>query len=155
MSSVEKEIKRIIESMGVDYIIETLPRANQVLDRYKRKANKRVKADDGHTLPVGIYIQPKNGTLNVAERGTVTDAPSCLIAFADEMPFDFTGVQAQEVAERMKTLAEDFVRRVNNSSVLKPIVGNIGYDITYDSLDANLCVVTIRVTIEEAYGRCI
>lgn len=155
MSVVEKEIKRIIESMGLDYIIETMHRSNSVLDRYRRRADKRVKADDGHTLPVGIYIQPERGTLNIAERGSVTDAPSCLVAFADELPFDFKGAEAQEVAERMKDLAEEFIRRVNNSGVLKPIVGNIGYSIAYDSMDANLCVVTITAVIEEAYGRCI
>jgi hypothetical protein len=153
--SVEKEIKRIIDGMGLDYIIETLPRANKVLDRYRRRADKRVKADDGHTLPVGIYIQPKNGTLNVSSQGRITDAPSCLISFADEMPFDFKGEEAQEVAERMKALCEEFVREVNSSDVLKPIAGNVAYDIVYDSLDANLCVVTMRVTLEEAYGRCV
>lgn len=155
MSIVEKEIKRIIEGMGLDYIIETMPRANQVLDRYRRRPDKRVRADDGHSLPVGIYIQPERGTLNIAERGNVTDAPSCLIAFADEMPFDFRGEQAQEVAERMKDLAEEFIRIVNESDELKPIVGNIGYSISYDSMDANLCVVTITAVIEEAWGRCI
>lgn len=155
MSIVEKEIKKIIEGMGLDYIIETMHRANRVLDRYRRRADKRVKAEDGHFLPVGIYIQPERGTLNIAERGSVTDAPSCLIAFADEMPFDFTGEQAQEVAERMKALAEEFLRRVNASDMLMPVVGNIGYRISLDSMDANLCVVEITATIEEAYGRCI
>lgn len=155
MSVVEQEIKRIIESMGLDYIIETMHRSNRVLDRYRRRADKRVKADDGHRLPVGIYIQPERGTLNIAERGNVTDAPSCLIAFADEMPFDFRGEQAQEVAERMKDLAEEFLRKVNESELLKPISGNIGYSISYDSMDANLCVVTITAVIEEQWGRCI
>lgn len=153
--TVEKRIKAIIEGMGLDYICESWARSNAVLDRYRRRADKRVKADDGHKLPVGIYIQPTSGTLNIAERGTVTDAPSCLVAFADEMPFDYTGRQAQEVAERMKALAEEFLRRVNADEWLKPISGNIAYNIAYDRLDANLCVVTITATIEEAWGRCI
>lgn len=155
MSVVEREIKRIAEGMGLDYIIETLSRANQVLDRYRRRADKRVTAEDGHSLPVCIYLQPERGTLNITERGRVTDAPACLVAFADEMPFDFSGEEAQAVAERMKVLAEDFIRRVNQSALLKPIAGNISYSISYDRLDANLCVVTITAVIEEAVGRCI
>ena len=153
--TVEQNIKAIIESMGLDYICESWHRANLALDRYQRRANKRVESADGKKLPVGIYIQPKNGTLNVAERGSVTDAPSCLVAFADEMPFDCKGEEAVAIAERLKAMAEEFVRRVRDCEELKPISGNIGYTIAYDSADANLCVVTLTATIEEAYGRCI
>lgn len=153
--SVEKSIRGIIEGMGLDYICESWVRANLALDRYRRRADKRVKADDGHRLPVGIYIQPERGTLNITERGSVTDAPSCLVAFADEMPFDYTGAQALEVSERMKALAEEFIRRVNESDELKPITGNIAYKCTYDNYDANLCVVSLETTIEEANGRCV
>lgn len=153
--SVEQSIRRIVESMGLDYITDTMARANVVLDRYQRKADKRVVANDGHRLPVGIYIQPVAGTMNVSEAGRVTDAPSCLVAFADEMPFDYKGEEAQAIAERLKGLAEEFVRRVNDSGELKPIVGNIAYDIAFDSFDCNLCVVSLRTTIEEAMGRCI
>lgn len=153
--TVEQRVKAIIEGMGLDYICESWVRSNTVLDRYRRRADKRVKADDGHTLPVGIYIQPTSGTLNIAEHGVVTDAPSCLVAFADEMPFDHTGREAQDISERMKAYAEEFVRRVNADEWLKPISGNIAYSIGYDKLDTNLCVVTITATIEEAQGRCI
>lgn len=153
--TVEQNIKAIIESMGLDYICESWHRANLVLDRYQRRANKRVTATDGHKLPVGIYLQPKNGTLNIADRGSVTDAPSCMVCFADEMPFGFTGRQAVEVAERLKAMAEEFVRRVRDCEELKPISGAIAYNIGYDAADANLCVVTLNATIEEAQGRCI
>lgn len=153
--SVEQSIKSIIEAMGLDYITDTLARANVVLDRYQRRADKRVVASDGHSLPVGIYIQPVTGSLNVSEAGRLTDAPSCLVAFADEMPFDYRGEEAQAIAERLKGLAEEFIRRVNECEALKPIVGNITYDVGFDSFDCNLCVVTLRTTIEEAMGRCV
>lgn len=155
MATVEQNVRSIIEEMGLDYICEPWVRANAALDRYRRRADKRMGADDGHTLPVGIYVQPKGGTMNISEHGIVADAPSCLIGFADEMPFDFKGEEAQAIAERLKSMAEEFVRRANDSGHFKPIVGNISYEISYDSLDANLCIVSLKLNIEEAQGRCI
>lgn len=153
--TVEQSIKAIIEGMGLDYICESWQNANIVLDRFKRKANKRVESSDGCKLPVGIYLQPRSGTMNISEHGMVCDAPSCLVAFADEMPFDYKGEEAIEIAERLKRMAEEFLRRVRECDELRPISGNIGYNITYDRADANLCVVTITAVIEEARGRCI
>lgn len=153
--SVEKYVRDIVEGMGLDYLCESYARANVAFDRYKRRANKRVTATDGHRLPACLFVQPAAGTMNVAPRGVVTDAPACLVCFADEMPLDYTGEEAQNVSDRLRAMAEEFVRRVNRSATLKPVTGSVGYRVAFDSMDANLCTVTLSLTLEEAIGRCI
>ena len=71
------------------------------------------------------------------------------------MPLDFTGEQAQTIAERLKGIAADFVERMNRSGYFEQIEGRVPYQISFDRLDANLCIFTITPEVVETPGVCI
>ena len=101
--TVENKVKEIAEAMGLTYLCESWFRANQAFDRFRRQGESReVTHPDGLTLPACLYVQPVAGFLNFTSQGFVRDAPSCLISFADAMPLDYKGADAQEIAERLK-----------------------------------------------------
>lgn len=153
--TIEQIVRQIVSDMGLSYLCETWPRANAILDKFKRTGEDRaVRAPDGMTLPVCLFVQPVSGRLNLRQ-GQMQDAPECFLSFADAMPFDFTGEQAQEIAERMKALAVEFICRANESRYFEPIEGDISYKIAFDKLDANLCMVSIMPTLKELHGICI
>ena len=94
--TVENKVKEIAEAMGLTYLCESWFRANQAFDRFRRQGESReVTHPDGLTLPACLYVQPVAGFLNFTSQGFVRDAPSCLISFADAMPLDYKGADAQ------------------------------------------------------------
>lgn len=154
--SIERRIKEIAEGMGLSYMCESWYRANQALDRYRRGGHGgHLEHPDGLTLPVCLYVQPVAGTLHFTDSGFVRDAPSCSICFADEMPFDYKGAEVQRLAERLKGLAVKFIEAVNNSGYFAPVGGRVSYRVAFDKFDANLCIVTLSLTLEEAVGECV
>jgi hypothetical protein len=168
--TVENKVKEIAEAMGLTYLCESWFRANQAFDRFRRQGESReVTHPDGLTLPACLYVQPVAGTirsasssilctvagfLNFTSQGFVRDAPSCLISFADAMPLDYKGADAQEIAERLKGLAVRFIVAVNESGFFVPVAGQINYRVAFDKMDANLCIVTLSLTLQEQAGVC-
>ena len=71
------------------------------------------------------------------------------------MPFDYRGEEAQRIAERLKGIAMQFIERVNNCGFFVPVEGAVNYRVAFDKLDANLCVVTLEITLRELVGECI
>lgn len=154
-TTVENKVKEIAEAMGLTYLCESWFRANQAFDRFRRQGeNCEVTHPDGLTLPACLYVQPVTGFLNFTPQGFVRDAPSCLISFADAMPFDYKGAEAQEIAERLKGLAVRFIVAVNESGFFVPVDGQINYRVAFDKMDANLCIVTLSLTLQEQAGVC-
>ena len=144
--TVENKVKEIAEAMGLTYLCESWFRANQAFDRFRRQGDRReVTHPDGLTLPACLYVQPVAGFLNFTSQGFVRDAPSCLISFADAMPLDYKGAEAQEIAERLKGLAVRFIVAVNESGFFVPVAGQINYRVAFDKMDANLCIVAMDV----------
>ena len=153
--TVENKVKEIAEAMGLTYLCESWFRANQAFDRFRRQGDRReVTHPDGLTLPACLYVQPVAGFLNFTSQGFVRDAPSCLISFADAMPLDYKGAEAQEIAERLKGLAVRFIVAVNESGFFVPVAGQINYRVAFDKMDANLCIVTLSLTLQEQAGVC-
>ena len=153
--TVENKVKEIAEAMGLTYLCESWFRANQAFDRFRRQGESReVTHPDGLTLPACLYVQPVAGFLNFTSQGFVRDAPSCLISFADAMPLDYKGADAQEIAERLKGLAVRFIVAVNESGFFVPVAGQINYRVAFDKMDANLCIVTLSLTLQEQAGVC-
>ena len=132
--TVENKVKEIAEAMGLTYLCESWFRANQAFDRFRRQGESREV-----THPDGL---------------TLRDAPSCLISFADAMPLDYKGAEAQEIAERLKGLAVRFIVAVNESGFFVPVAGQINYRVAFDKMDANLCIVTLSLTLQEQAGVC-
>ena len=153
--TIEQRIAEIAREAGLSYMCETWPRANLRFDKFHRDRDGVVKADDGSTLPALLYVQPVSGGLNFTSTGFLKDSPQTLLAFADEMPLDFTGEQAQTIAERLKGIAADFVARMNRSGYFEQIEGRVPYTVAFDRLDANLCIFTITPEVVEAVGECI
>lgn len=153
--TIEQRIAEIAREAGLSYMCETWPRANLRFDKFHRDRDGVVKADDGSTLPALLYVQPVSGGLNFTSTGFLKDSPQTLLAFADEMPLDFTGEQAQTIAERLKGIAADFVARMNRSGYFEQIEGRVPYTVSFDRLDANLCIFTITPEVVEAVGECV
>lgn len=157
LNNIESRVKEIAEGMGLSYICETWTRANVVLDKFRRdqsSSGKPVVHKDGLKLPVCLYVQPVAGSLKFTELDMCKDAPVCSVSFADAMPFDYRGDEAQEIAERMKNVAANFVVRCNESGYFEQISGDVRYQIAFDKLDANLCIVTLQLTLVESVGVC-
>lgn len=154
--TIENKVKEIAESLGLTYLCESWHRANQAFDRFRRQGEEReLKHPDGLTLPACLYVQPVSGFFNFTSQGFVRDAPACLIAFADAMPFDYRGADVQEIAERLKALAVQFVVAVNESGYFLPVGGQVNYRVAFDKMDANLCIVTLSLTLQEQTGACL
>ena len=62
--------------------------------------------------------------------------------------------EAQEIAERLKGLAVRFIVAVNESGFFVPVAGQINYRVAFDKMDANLCIVTLSLTLQEQAGVC-
>ena len=60
----------------------------------------------------------------------------------------------QEIAERLKGLAVRFIVAVNESGFFVPVAGQINYRVAFDKMDANLCIVTLSLTLQEQAGVC-
>lgn len=155
-TTIEQKIGEIAASLGLSYLCESWCRANEAFDSFRRTGeDKAVRHPGGSTLPACLYVQPVSGGLVFTKLGTVQDAPSCLICFADAMPYDYKGVEAQEIAERMKALAVQFISAVNACGFFAPVSGRVNYRVAFDKMDANLCIVTLDVTLQEQVGSCL
>lgn len=153
--TIEKKIAQIAREAGLTYMCETWPRANLRFDKFRRQPDGSVKTDDGETLPALLYVQPISGGLVFTETGFLKDSPQTLLAFAEQMPLDYTGEQAQTIVERLKGIAADFVGRMNRSGFFEQIDGRVNYSISFDRLDANLCIFTITPEVRELVGVCV
>lgn len=148
-----EQLKRIASDMGVSFIYESYPRLNLLLDKVKR-AGGELRTPFA-SLPVCICIQPVSGVWNVHPMtGERRERQNCIIAFADAMPLDFTGEQAEEISEVLKERATEFIDRINASGYFEPIYGQVSYKVGYDRFDACLCLVTIEFVLSPLYGEC-
>jgi len=123
--TVENKVKEIAEAMGLTYLCESWFRANQAFDRFRRQGDRReVTHPDGLTLPACLYVQPVAGFLNFTSQGFVRDAPSCLISFADAMPLDYKGAEAQEIAGKLQNCPVKLSAKAGNGGKLFGAVTN-------------------------------
>lgn len=148
-----EQLKRIASDMGVSFIYESYPRLSLLLDKVKR-AGGELRTPFA-SLPVCICIQPVSGVWNVHPMtGERRERQNCIIAFADAMPLDFTGEQAEAISEALKEKATEFIDRINASEQFEPIYGQVSYKVSYDRFDACLCLVTIEFVLSPLYGEC-
>lgn len=146
-NSVESKIRSIVESMGVHYVYESWHGSNVEIDKRIRKGVLK--------YPVCINILPVRGEISFRSNGQITDAPNCLIAFGDEIKLDFKPCEIQDKVEALKELGAKFINKVNNGTLFKRLTGPFSYSIAYDSLNANMVLVTFELKLEEIHGICI
>lgn len=136
-TSVQKKVKRIVESMGLKYLFANWAQANVDFDEINK--------------PTVVYILPPSGTLRKTWHD-IRDYPYSQIAFLCAADFDFDGEENDDRVEAMKTLASRFIKEVDNSGMFEPLGENIPYQTLYDTLDENLTGVVITIELREIQG---
>lgn len=137
-SSVERKIASVVETMGnLTYVFDNWHTANFRLDR--------------ESLPAVINVLPVSGVMNVTDR-KLRDFPNCMLAFVDKSDFDFDGKDNDEILERCKNLAIEFILTANASGLFEPISGDVRYSVLYDKLDVNVTGVVIELQLREKQG---
>lgn len=137
MMTVEEKIKSVVDQMGINYIFENWTTANVVLD--------------SSTFPVMLNVLPVSGKFNVGKT-QLKDCPNCMLAFLDKIELDANGIENDAVIERMKSLAKDFIKRMNSSGLFDYLEGEIPYSVVYDKLDVNVAGIVIELQIKETSG---
>ena len=137
-SSVERKIASVVETMGnLTYVFDNWHTANFRLDK--------------ESLPAVINVLPVSGVMNVTDR-KLRDVPNCMLAFVDKADFDFDGKDNDEILERCKNLAMEFILTANASGLFEPISGDVRYSVLYDKLDVNVTGVVIELQLREKQG---
>lgn len=137
-SSVERKIASVVETMGnLTYVFDNWHTANFRLDK--------------ESLPAVINVLPVSGVMNVTDR-KLRDFPNCMLAFVDKADFDFDGKDNDEILERCKNLAMEFILTANASGLFEPISGDVRYSVLYDKLDVNVTGVVIELQLMEKQG---
>lgn len=140
---VEEKIRSIVERMkdSPGYIYEDWSTAN-------------VKLDKVLDFPVVVNVLPVSGKFHLS--GTqMRDYPNCFIAFLDKTEFDFDGSENEDIVERCKDMAREFILLANRSRLFSPISGDIEYSVVYDKLDVNLTGIVLALRMEELQGLCV
>ena len=147
--SVERKIASIAEKLeGVTYLFDNWVTANVRLDKMP--------------LPAIINLLPASGKF-VISRTQLRDCPNCMIAFVDKTAFDFDGVENDEVIERCKGYAVQFIRELNRSSemcirdrnrsgLFEWVSDEVPYSVFYDKLDVNVTGIVIELKLKEVQG---
>jgi len=106
---------------------------------------------DKMPLPAIINLLPISGKF-VISRTQLRDSPNCMIAFADKTKFDFDGVENEEVIERCKGYAVQFIRELNRSELFEWVSDEVPYSVFYDKLDVNVTGIVIELKLKEVQG---
>lgn len=137
--TIQEHIKSIAQQMGIAYIYHNWTSVNQVVGTSK--------------LPVMINVLPVSGSFSVGYE--LTESDNCMIAFLDKTECDFDAEQNDQVVERMKALAKDFLLRLNKVDSIENLsLDNVPYSVVYDKLDENLTGVILELRIGESEGTC-
>lgn len=136
--SVERKVASIVKKMeGITYLYDNWATANVRLDEIN--------------MPAVINVLPVSGKFSMS-RTQIKDCPNCMLAFADLSELDFDGVENDEIIERCKGYAMQFIKMLNHSGLFEEISGNIPYSVFYDKLDANITGVAIELQLKEIKG---
>lgn len=138
MMTVEEKIRTIAEQIqGVTYIFDSWQNANIKLDN--------------EPLPAIVNVLPASGTFQVGKQ-QLKDFPNCIFAFLDKTDFDFDSLENNAIVERCKSIAKEFILRINTSTIFEDIEGEIFYSVVYDKLDVNVTGIAIELELKEING---
>lgn len=136
--TVEAKIKSIVEEMkGITYIFDNWATANVRLD--------------SSAMPAVLNVLPVSGRFNLGKT-QLKDFPNCMLAFLDKSDFDFDGTENDEIIERCKLFAKEFILRLNASEMFEQVEGDIPYSVVYDKLDVNVTGIVIEMQLKESRG---
>lgn len=135
--TVEKKVRKIVESLGVSYMFKNWAQANDEIDNID--------------APTVIYVLPPSGEL-FFHYSSVKDYPQSQIAFVSPTDFDFDGEENDNIIEQMKRLCIRFVKKLNESGLFEPIDGRLSYRVLYDHFDQNVTGIVITPPLIEEEG---
>ena len=137
--TIDEGIKKIAE--------EHFPRYSYVFDDWYDID----QAVDRTPLPCIAHVLPIGGTMTL-RNGRLYDRESVTVAFLDKVTRDANGDDQRIVFERMKDVAIDFVRRMNESGYFSS-VQTWAYNVIYNPLSSIVTGVMLTLDVE-GNGTC-
>lgn len=133
--TIDEGIKRIAEEHfpGFSYIFDDWYDIDQAVDRTP--------------LPAIAHVLPIGGVMTIRQNGKLYDRESVTIAFLDKVTRDANGGDQRIVFERMKDVAIQFVRLMNESGYFASI-GTWSYNVIYNQLSSIVTGVMLTLDVE-------
>lgn len=137
MSSIVLKIKKsIIDTVKLPFFYGNNTKLNEVLD-------------DADFSGGGVVYLYMIGDSDIEDG---IESMIAAIAFVDLTDFDFDTLENDDIQERMKNLAFEWIMTTNKDNILQ--IENVRMQRVYDEYDVNLTGVVIRATITEKEGVC-
>ena len=137
MSSIVQKIKKTVsDTVKLPFYTGNSTQLNEVLDN----------ADFSNGGVVYLY------QISDSEFKDGIESMIAAIAFVDLTEFDFDTLENDEIQERLKNTAFEFIIETNKSNVLQ--ITDVRMQRIYNAYDVNLTGVVIRTTITEKEGLC-
>ena len=139
--TVEQKVKSVAETIeGLTYVFENWTKADIRMDRLP--------------LPAMVNLLPVSGSFKL-KNNQFKDQPNCMFAFFDKSLRDSTGTEYDTVVDRCKSLAIEFIARLNESALFEPIEGEINYSVSLDKLSTSVSGIIVSVQLKEVIGVCV
>lgn len=137
--TVQDKLKQVAESLGVSFIFEDWTLANIEIDN--------------QPLPAVVYVLPASGELDF-KNGNIRDNQNGMLAFLDKVELDSNGQENDSVVDRMKSLAMNFIVKLNHAGYFEKLGGVMKYQVVYNKLNAVTSGIVFEVTLKEIAGIC-
>lgn len=135
----QDKLREVAESLGVSFVFQDWTTANIEIDKTP--------------LPAVTYILPTSGSLNF-KSGFIKDSQNGMLAFLDKVVLDGNGVDNDNVVDRMKRLAMQYIVKLNATGYFEMLSGVLAYKTIYSELNSNVSGIAFEVTLKEVKGIC-
>lgn len=135
----QDKLKEVAESLGVSFVFQDWTTANVEIDKTP--------------LPAVIYVLPASGSLNF-KSGFIRDNQNGILAFIDKVVLDADGVENDNIVDRMKRLAMEYIVKLNATRYFEALDGVLPYRTIYSELNANVSGISFEVSLKEVKGIC-
>ena len=133
-------VKNIIESVagacGIQCHYQSVEQLNRLLDNAE--------------FPCAYFFLLTQNTLNV-DGGNLRERVQVAVFFVEPTEYDFAAVENEEIIERCKQRALQWVRSLWSNSYLR-LIGVNNTQRVYDEMDVTLTGFAVNVTLEELKG---
>lgn len=139
--TVEQKVKSVAETIeGLTYVFENWTKADIRIERLP--------------LPAMVNLLPVSGSFKL-KNNQFKDQPNCMFAFFDKSERDSNGLEHDTVVDRCKSLAMEFIVRLNESGLFEPIEGEISYSVSLDKLSSYVSGIIVSLQLKEVKGVCV
>ncbi|MEG0889752.1 MAG: hypothetical protein RSH25_14910 [Bacteroides sp.] len=139
--TVEQKVKSVAETIeGLTYVFENWTKADIRIERLP--------------LPAMVNLLPVSGSFKL-KNNQFKDQPNCMFAFFDKSERDSNGLEHGTVVDRCKSLAMEFIVRLNESGLFEPIEDEISYSVSLDKLSTYVSGIIVSLQLKEVKGVCV